>query len=62
MVEVKHIYRDGKRVIHDTLDLRDCKQPYNFTDRITVGKENNHTFNLTEEDFEYLYQKKINEK
>lgn len=55
---VKYIHKDGNREIRETLDLRDCNQPYNYTDRITIGKEGGHTFNLTIEDFEEIYRRK----
>lgn len=56
---VKHIHKEGNREIAETLDLRDCNQPYSYTDKITIGKEGNHTFCITDSDFELLYQMKI---
>lgn len=59
MLEIKHIHREGNREIRETLDMEHCEQPYNYNDRITIGKQGKHTFNLTEDDFEDLYQRKL---
>ena len=55
---VKHIHKEGRKEIVETLDLSNCEQPYCYDDKITISKEGNHTFIVTNEDLEELYERK----
>lgn len=58
---VIHSHREGLRETRDTLDLRDCKSSGGFTDKILIigDKDDDYVFNLTMEDFKWLYKKKL---
>lgn len=60
-MEVKHIHREGNLETRETLDMRRCKN-HDYVDKITIGKEGNHTFVVTQEDLEGLYERKIKER
>lgn len=57
-MEVKHIHREGNIETRETLDIRRCCN-CDYVDKITIGKEGNHTFVVTAEDFEEIYNRKI---
>ena len=61
MIEVKHIHREGNLETRETLDMERC-QNSDYVDKITIRKEGNHTFVVTEGDFEELYNRKLKER
>lgn len=60
-MEVKHIHREGNIETRETLDMGRCSH-CDYVDKITIGKEGNHTFVVTMNDFEEIYKRKIEER